>query len=58
MQTNSEHVAEAFFGISDFVEHDAHKQEEMEKVLREFKLEDIESPVYFIFNVNAAIVGF
>lgn len=58
MQTNNEHVNGVSCRISDFVERDGAKQLEMEKSLRDFKLEDIESPVYFIFNVNAAIIGF
>ncbi|MDO4849975.1 MAG: hypothetical protein Q4B45_09455 [Coriobacteriia bacterium] len=57
MQTNNEHVNGVSYRISDFVEQDSSKQAEMEKSLRDFKLEDIESPVYFIFNVNAAIIG-
>ncbi len=58
MQTHNERHNGASFKITDFVERDAAKQAEIEKALRDFKLEDIESPVYFIFNVNAAIVGF
>lgn len=45
MQTHNERLNSASFKITDFVERDAAKQAEMERALRDFKLEDIESPV-------------
>lgn len=43
--------------IQDFIERDSTKQIEMEEMLRDSKLEDVMSPIYFVQNVNATIVG-
>ena len=58
MQATKSNAKSSSPGIADFVETDAAKQAEMEAMLRDSKLEDIMSPIYFIFNVNAAIIGF
>lgn len=58
MQTINSNAKPSSLGIADFVETDITKQAEMEAMLRDSKLEDVMSPIYFIFNVNAAIIGF
>lgn len=44
-------------GLSAFLETDYEKQIELERELESQKLESILSPVYFIWNVNAVIIG-
>lgn len=58
MQTTTNNTKSSSLGLADFVETDVAKQAEMEAMLRDSKLEDVMSPIYFIFNVNAAIIGF
>lgn len=44
-------------GLSSFMETDSEMQLELERELEGQKLESILSPVYFIWNVNAVIIG-
>lgn len=43
--------------IRKFIEHDPKKQRKMEKMLRQSKLEEITSPIYCLFHINAMIIG-
>lgn len=43
--------------IREFIEHDPEKQRKMEKMLRQSKLEEITSPIYCLFHINAMIIG-
>ncbi|MGN0056344.1 MAG: hypothetical protein ACI360_07920 [Atopobiaceae bacterium] len=55
---NAQQNIKAELTLADFDEKDSKMQAELEKKLADARLEDTLSPLYFVQNVNAMIIGF